>query len=175
MKFSFFISLIIVLQLSLPGCKKSSFSNDQPEFSFTYNGNTYNNPAYGRPAMNGSSFLGIIIDKPDVLGGVVSFYFNYCSFLDPGSPVLWIDYSNCNIRNGNGSPIDSSVVFLYRSGSYNRYNKHCKQVTGFDLFTGATSTWTSCTDYGDFTLVLGNNAGLTKTISGHYSFPGIHH
>lgn len=164
------ISLLFFITI-LPGCKKSSTPSNAAAvstFSFTYNGHTYAEQDCGVPIEFGGEVIGVEIRRPDVLGGLVRFIWpnsqiGTCAYIVPtGTDITYLDNS-CTY--GSSGPIDSSLIYSYSSGDKQNYSvSNCKKKK--DLFSG--SYYTVCTISGDFSLVLINNAGLTKKITGSF-------
>ncbi|MBL0271508.1 MAG: hypothetical protein IPQ06_00190 [Chitinophagaceae bacterium] len=175
----FFLSFIILVQ----SCKKQAAdvpaATEYPEFSFTYNGQTYSGMNNCELLMdNGSRLEGIGINKEDVFGGKIFFYsqafnpsapFNNCAFLQPTGTLIVKNLPGCLLTNFNGSPIDSSRVFIYNSGSISTAYTNCKLKT--DPFTNIQ--YEECRVTGSFSLVIGNNSGQTKKITGSFKFLNI--
>ncbi len=163
---SFIVLLILLTQLT--GCKKNS-GHEMWEFSFTYNGQTYTGAEYGSPREFRGDILGIEIRKPDVLGGVVRFIWaNNCAILEPTGMDISFNENSCAFYT-TGSPVDSSKIFTYSSGSGNTTATNCK--TKRDRLNRVD--YTTCTISGSFSLVLINNAGLTKRITGTFKDPDV--
>lgn len=169
-------ALFIALMFFLAACKKDSYNSpvivEHPEFSFTYNGQTYSGMNYCALMLNQASRLeGIIINKEDVFGGKIYCYFqpSLCVYLQPTGTLIAPNRPDCLLRNANGGPIDSSQVFIYRSGSINTAYSNCQHKT--DIFTNIE--YDECTATGSFSLVIGNNSGQTKNITGTFKFLGM--
>ena len=139
------------------------------EFSFTYNGQTYTNPDYGSPIEGQRDIAGIEIRKPDVLGGIVRFIWSTnCAYLQPTGMDISYNDNTCTFFV-MGAAVDSSRIFTYGSGSKNYTITNCK--TKKDWLNGGT--YNTCTISGSFSLVLINNAGLTKSITGTFKDPDV--
>jgi hypothetical protein len=179
-----FLCAVICIIFTLPGCKKNSTDfpavTEQLEFSFTYNGQTYSGMNYCALPMDGGSRLEgiIIINKEDIFGGKIYYYsnafsslnpFNNCAFLQPTGTLIAKNLPGCLLTNSNGSPIDSSRVFIYNSGAINTTYSNCKHK--IDPFVNIG--YDECTVTGSFSLVIGNNSGQTKNITGSFKFPNI--
>ena len=178
-----FLTAAICFLLFLQGCKKNpdnvSVTTEYPEFSFAYNGQTYSGMSYCELPMDGGSRLeGIVINNEALFGGKIYYYsqafnplqpFNNCAFLQPTGTLIVKNLPGCLLTNANGSPIDFSQVFIYQSGSINTAYSNCKHKK--DPFTNVE--YDECTVTGSFSLVIGNNAGQTKNITGSFKFPGI--
>ena len=156
------IALLILICL-LPSCKKS-LSTGKVEFSFSYNGRTYNNIADGAPIVSNGDIIGIEIWRPDVFGGVLHFdWNNNCAYIVPSGTDIFYDNNTCQYNSAG--PIDSSRLYIYQSGGKQNYTiSNCQQKD--DAFTGAI--YETCTVSGSFALVLINKAGNTKSIMGRF-------
>ncbi len=163
---SFMVWLIMLTQLS--GCKKHS-GHEMWEFSFAYNGQTYTGAEYGSPIEYQGDIIGIEIRKPDVLGGIVRFiWVNNCAILEPTGMDISFNANSCAFYI-TGTSVDSSKIFTYSSGSGNTTAANCKTKTD-RLFN---VTYTTCTVSGSFSLVLINNAGVTKSLTGTFKDPDV--
>jgi hypothetical protein len=159
------IGLLFMIQFT--GCKKYP-GVEMWEFSFTYDGKTYNNSEYGSPVEYQGDIVGIEIRKPDVLGGVVRFeWTNNCAFLEPTGMEIFFNYNTCTFFTATS--VDSSKIFTYASGSASTTASGCK--TRHDPFNGVD--YTVCTVSGSFSLVLVNNAGITRSITGSFKDPDV--
>jgi hypothetical protein len=156
------ITFLLLICL-LTSCKKSS-STGNVEFSFNYNGRTYDNVADGAPIVSNGDIIGIEIRKPDVFGGVLRFFWNNnCAYIIPSGTDIFYDDNTCKFNSAR--PIDSSRLYIYHSGGKQNYTiSNCQQKD--DAFTGAI--YETCTVSGSFALVLINNAGNTKSIMGTF-------
>jgi hypothetical protein len=167
-RLSFRSIIYLVFLAQFAGCKKDS-GRDMWEFSFTYNGQTYTGAEYGSPMEGQGDIVGIEIRKPDILGGTVKFsWVNNCAFLEPTGMDISVNYNTCAFFVMSGT-VDSSKIFTYSSGSGNTTATNCKTKTD-RLFN---VTYTTCTISGSFSLVLINNAGLTKRITGTFKDPDV--
>ena len=155
------ISLSSCFFLLLTGCKKNSTPKD--EISFTYNGRTYFhdskdrlhsiNVSYG---YSGAPSLKVSINLPN-LDGTVTFERTGCAFYLPKavrlnnfSPGCVISYSSV----APGTPIDSSKIYQYSSGSLNLTSSNC--TSSSFVFLGITLYSTYCDVNGTFDLTLTN-------------------
>ncbi len=164
---SFRSVVFLICLMQLAGCKKDS-GHEMWEFSFTYDGQTYNNRDYGSPVEFQGNVIGIEIHKPDVFGGVVKFIWtDTCAFLEPTGMDIFFNYNSCDFVSA--TPVDSSRIYRYSSGSGSSAASNCKTKTD-RLFN---VTYTKCTISGTFSLVLINNAGDTKSITGSFKDPDV--
>lgn len=164
--FLFIVFLILLTQLT--GCKKETGAG-MWEFSFTYNGQTYTGSEYGSPMEAQGDIVGMEIRKPDVLGGTVKFsWLNNCAFLEPTGMDIAFNYNTCAFFVTGGT-VDSSKIFTYSTGSGNTTATNCKNKR--DRLNGVD--YTTCTISGSFSLVLINNAGVTKSITGTFKDPDV--
>ena len=166
-RFNFRSILLLVILLQSAGCRKFSEDNSW-EFSFTYNGQTYKGSEFGSPRELQGDVVGIEIHKPDVLGGVVKFiWINNCAILEPAGMDISFNFNSCAFYSP--TPVDSSKIFTYSSGSGNTVASDCenKHEPIFNV------DYTTCTISGSFSLVLVNNAGDTKTITGSFKDPNV--
>lgn len=163
------LSIIFLIFLTqLTSCKKD-LGREMWEFSFTYNGQTYTNPEYGSPIHGLGDIAGIEIRNPDVLGGTVRFIWaTNCAYLQPTGMDISFNDNTCTFLVMGGA-VDSSKIFTYSSGSKNYTVTNCK--TKKDPLNGGT--YNTCTISGSFSVVLINNAGLTKSITGIFKEPDV--
>jgi len=171
----FFLSVLFLIILTqLAGCKKNSSVKEKNEITFTYNGQTYTNIDTFKLFGGYSNFLGFEFYSHAVLGGKLHYSWitnpsgttTYeCAYIEPTGLDIFND-NTCTFFTG-GTPVDSSKIYTYISGSKNFTFPDCKTET----FLGQSTTY--CTISGNFTLVLANNAGLTKTITGTFKFAHV--
>lgn len=175
----FFLLSGIFFLLQLTNCNKHSTDTppaaEQPEFSFTYNGQTYSGMNYCAVMLDGGSRLeGVHILKEDILGGKIIYYTQPgCAYLQPTGTLISPNMPGCLLTNYGGSIIDSSRVFIYRSGSINLSYSNCVHKKYPNIIFGGFFEYDECTVTGDFSLLLGNNSGQTKSITGLFKFVGI--
>jgi len=149
----------------LLACKKSSsdtkhFPTDS-RFRFTYNGIKYELPV-NEGTTEWAINNGIYIYRPDLFGGAIHFPFSNCAYLDPDLDI--IAHGNCDLTK-NGAPIDSALVYLYQSGSFNISYTNCYQKSEYDIVTGTTIVYDVCDATGTFNLTLKNSEGKTIVIT----------
>lgn len=170
-----FLTPAICFLLFLPGCKKNpdivQVATESPEFSFTYNGQTYTGMSNCLLLTSGDRLEGFAINKEDVFGGKIYYYSQptNCAFLQPSGTLIAKNFPGCTLTNADGSPIDLSRVFIYQSGSINTTYSNCKHKK--DPFTNIE--YNECIVTGSFSLAVGNNAGQIKNITGSFKFLGI--
>jgi hypothetical protein len=104
-------SITFLLLICLLTSYKKSLSTGKVEFSFSYNGRTYNNIADGAPIVSNGDIIGIEIWKPDVFGGVLHFdWNNNCAYIVPSGTDIFYDNNTCQYNSAG--PIDSSGYIL---------------------------------------------------------------
>ena len=87
-----------------------------------------------------------------------------CAYFAPVDTLVSRD-ENCKITGAGGEPIDSSVVYLYASGSISITSGNCKTTSGVDIFSGNTFTHEYCDEKGTFNITLKNSAGNSIVIT----------
>lgn len=159
------LGLICLSSIAI-SCKKDKTSDAKAnEFSFKYNGTTYQNSTTGNvisaAAYSSPGGPGVFIDMPGIFGGRIFYPRKQCAWLEPGSTVV-IDDNNCNLQvqglNGQPEPIDSERVYLYKSGSLSLVQSDCKTTKETDPWTGAQHSVTRCRIKGTFDLTLENKS-----------------
>jgi hypothetical protein len=157
-------------------CKKNNISGSEQrkdQFSFVYNGTTYNysitnNVADAGVFKRSDHTPGIMIDMPTIFGGRIFFTQPTCAYLEPGNTEVYDNYPKCqlSVKNsyGNAELIDSTQVYIYQSGSLNISFSNCVMKTETDLFTGDANQYEKCLASGTFDLVLVNKIKITNGI-----------
>nr|WP_314897171.1 hypothetical protein [uncultured Flavobacterium sp.] len=155
----------------------------QSSFSFTYNGKQYNlgehkiGPYGGvlgpeqewLVSTDGSS---IWINRPDIFGGVIKYKDPNCTFLSPVHDDVANLYE-CQLTS-NGNPIDSIVVYFYKSGNHTFSYENCITKKVIDFYTGGSYNQTNCDIIGTFDLKLVNAENKIISITnGKYKFKVI--
>jgi len=162
---SILLLVCIFFILVLFACKKSSSgSKHSPadgKFRFTYNGIKYE-LLYKDGDAEWAVDDGIYIYRPDLFGGVIYFPYKNCAYLDPDFNIM--RNSNCELTR-NGGPIDSTLVYLYQSGSFTMFYSNCYQQPEYDIVTGSTYAYDVCDVTGTFDLTLKNSEGKTIVIT----------
>ena len=172
-----FIVLSVLLLLSACSIENERM-RDPGEFKFTYNGTDYHITPYSpnvEVISNGKDHINIRI--PGVFGGEIYFDINSCAYLAPELTTIYKDV-HCNLTSridGLISPIDSSKVFTYQSGSLNLTISDC--ITNTEEYPhpdgGSSHTTSSCRASGtfDLTLVNKNNETIEITNGIIHDFP----
>ena len=145
-------------------CNKDHAGASENNFSFQYNGQTYNGSDNGWPILeNDYRFRGIAIRNDSVLPGIIFFHISPsgCAYLIPKGfdPIPTAD-----CRFVPADPADSAKVYLYRSGSINYSFSNCRNKTGFDQAYGRID-YEECTVKGTFSLTLANNNNEVISLS----------
>jgi hypothetical protein len=160
------LSLAFLVIIPFTGCIKS-LEREKFEFSFTYDGRTYTNPDDGYVDVSGGVVHGIEIRKHDVLSGIIRFsWSNNCAFLEPTGTLISFNYNFCEMTTSGN--VDTSRIFRYSSGSGNYNFTTCKEKKWLD-----GTIYHECTVIGSFSLVLVNDVGETKTITGTFKDPAV--
>ena len=145
----------------LCSCKKSGGSeNSVPGgLQYEFEGQTYNSLNVSwTPLYDGTKVYGISITRYDLFGGEIVFKETGCAYLNPHNVELSED-PGCILSYTDGSPIDSSLVYLYQSGVFNVTTSNRKQISKHDPFTGEYYSVDECDVYGNFNVTLINNRG----------------
>ena len=154
--------LIMVGAWLLSSCKKSGSSgNDNPgtPLSYKYHGTMYDGSDGNWGIINaGTTVVGVTINRPDLFGGTIAFKSPDCAYLSPASREV-TEHAGCILTYADGTAIDSSEVYLYKSGVFISTTSNCKQKKVTDIFTGETTTVEECDVKANFSLVLVNNKG----------------
>ena len=158
---------LIPILITLLAAMLFSCSNEpNEEFSFTYNGKKYHNTSAN---LNIGVILPgiqrIFIHMPDVFGGEIYFDIQNCAYLVPEFPGSYIG-QNCTLYSTDQyTPIDSSKVFAYQSGSLNLTIGECNTYTVEDPFGFFSYEVTTCQVSGTFDLTLVNKNNETIEIT----------
>ena len=147
----------------LSSCKKSGDTSDNSVpatgLSYQYQGKTYDgSDGNWGLIFSGTDVIGITINRFDLFGGEVVFRSPDCAYLDPDPESIRVN-TGCFLTYNDGTTIDSSVVYLYQSGSFNSTTSNCGQKQVYDIFTGEYVTVHQCDIKGTFDLTLVNNNG----------------
>lgn len=172
--------ICIVSIAILPGCSKKESDNNvnkESKFSFEFNGTKYDDPASGAILTNSGALEGIIINRPDLFGGSISFYrnstlSNNCAFLTPTGLQYYLQQPGCILNATTG--VDSVLVYFYRSGEMNYSRTNCQHKKEPDAVFGGFLEYDVCNVTGTFNLTLGNKNNQTIVITkGSFSFYGV--
>jgi len=103
---------------------------------------------------------------PDVFGGKIFFDINNCAYLVPEILNSYIG-ANCTlyITNDQDTPIDSSKIFSYQSGSLDLNIGECNTHTVEDIWGLISYEVTTCMVSGTFDLILVNKDNETIEIT----------
>jgi hypothetical protein len=180
-KLIFMKCFLVLTSVSLLGlfcsCKKDNTDRSEQrkdQFSFVYNGATYNfsisnNVANAGVSKRSDHTASMIIDMPAIFGGRIYFTQPTCAYLEPGNTIIYDNYPTCqlSIKNsyGDPEPIDSALVYIYQSGSLNISFSNCVMKTETDIYTGDTNQYEVCLASGTFDLVLINKNNNTIKIT----------
>ena len=166
-----------VLLFSCSKQRDDDVQNKDPKFSFEFNGTKYNGPNIGGIIIYNGTMDGVFITREDLFGGTINFYRNSsmsndCAYLTPTGQQFVLQQPGCILNNGN--PIDSVLVFLYRSGSINYSTSNCTRKRVPDLVFGGYLEYDECDVTGTFSLTLGNKNNQTIVITnGSFTFYGV--
>ncbi len=142
-------------------------------FGFKKRGIT-NNASSGGVLQNADNTLGIFIDMPAVFGGRITFSHPTCAYMEPLDTAIYDDGScHLSIKNSFGDPVpvDSTDIFIYKSGSLNISFSNCVIKTERNPITGETNQFQECIASGTFDLTLVNrNNEIIKITNGIVSF-----
>jgi hypothetical protein len=183
MKANFFtILLFFAACLIFSACKKSGSSaiDIAPHNALTYEfqGKIYDGAdgTEGRWDLiynNNKNITGIRIYRPDLFGGSVNFIAPGCAYLSTNSNILINEDINCAITYADGTPIDSSKVYFYQSGTFTSTTSNCTHQSGYVII--GVGSYDLCDIVVNFSVTLVNNKGdkieiKNGKVTGNYAF-----
>jgi len=156
---AFFTSLIACCWIS--SCKKSGNSDNSVPggLRYEFEGQTYDgsNGTWGL-FYNGTNVFGIRITRSDLFGGELIFKEPDCAYLNQDNASL-VEDPGCILSYEDGTPIDSSQVYLYQSGVFSVNTSNCEHIQKHDPYTGEYYYVDECDLSGNFNVTLVNNQG----------------
>jgi hypothetical protein len=146
----------------LGSCKKTGTSDNNPPVSaltyqyksITYTGDDGN---WGL-IFDGTDVTGITINRSDLFGGEVIYTPPGCAYTDPHTKLI-SKVEGCMLMYNDSTAIDSSVVYLYKSGAFNSKTSNCRQKKIVDIYTRETQIVQLCDIKVKFSLTLVNGKG----------------
>ncbi len=163
----FYLHLFVCVFVGVIACKKNATQKHSPfdsKFSFSYNGNKYILP-FKEGNSEWTATNGIYINRPDIFNGTIHYPYTNCAYFAPQANGLYVQVNtNCQL-SVSGFPIDSLMVYLYQSGSYNITYRNCYKKKEYDIFTSSTILYDVCDADGTFNLTLKNKENKTITIT----------
>lgn len=152
----------LFLFLLVISCKKESVTEKKVNVSYYYNGKIYN---------EGLGFYvgNILINVPEEPGSFI--YINsqqQCAFKIPAGLSYYTSYPGCNVSFD--SPVDSSQLYFYRSGTMNYSYYDCYNFPVMVYGSGGVRYVEHCKVTGSFDLMLSNNKNDIITVKSNGDF-----
>lgn len=154
---TFFIAAIFTACCMFSSCKKSGGSLGT-HWSYTFNGKKYEGNDGTFQTIynsNASGIIGYSINRPDLFGNTLVFVAPDCGYITDAGNIL-ID---CSFVDPYANASDSSLVYLYQSGSFYPATSNCRNETGTDILTGNTITVKKCDMNMSFSITFINGKG----------------